>query len=73
MSSLSDGGFDAVLGDTVTAADEAFDGAYKTELEGLLGLSKAEIDAITPSDTTDLATYERLIAVVREASRKNVS
>ena len=73
MSDLSDDEFDALLGDAIAAADEAFNGTYKTEIEGLLGLSKAEIDAITPNDTTDLATYERLMAVVREASRKNVS
>ena len=72
MSDLSDDEFDALLGDAIAAADEAFNGTYKTEIEGLLGLSRAEIDAITPNDTTDLATYERLMAVVREASRKRL-
>ncbi len=53
-------------------ADEAFRGQYAEELKGLLGLSEAEIDAISPG-TTDLETYDRLIAVVREASRVNLA
>ena len=53
-------------------ADAAFNGKYKAELNGLLGLSKDEIDSITP-DTTDLQTYSLLIKVVEEASRKNLS
>lgn len=51
---------------------KAFEGIYKDALNELLGLSKADIDKITP-DTTDLEIYDGLIAVVKEASRINVS
>jgi hypothetical protein len=51
---------------------EAFEGKYKTEINNLMGLSKVEIDAITP-DTTDLETYDQLITIVKEASRVNLA
>jgi len=51
---------------------EAFEGTYADEIDGLLGLSRDEIDAITP-DATDLAVYDQLIEVVKDASRKNLS
>jgi hypothetical protein len=51
---------------------EAFEGKYADQLNELLGLSREEIDAVTP-DATDLAEYDRLIAVVREASRHNLT
>lgn len=51
---------------------DAFQGEFAEEIDGLLGLSREEIDAITP-DATDLATYATLIEVVKDASRKNVS
>ena len=51
---------------------QAFDGIYKEEIEGLLGLSREEIDRITP-DTTDLETYDQLITVVKEASAANIA
>ena len=50
---------------------QAFEGQYKSEIKSLLGLSKSEIDALTP-DTTDLETYDQLITVVKEASRANL-
>ena len=50
----------------------AFEGQYKDEINGLLGLSKKEIDSITP-DTTDLEVYDQLITVVKEASAANIS
>lgn len=53
-------------------ADEAFDGAYSEELNELSGLSKEEIDELTP-DTTDRRTYNVLMKVVEEASRQNIS
>ena len=53
-------------------ADEAFRGTYSQELSGLLGLSREEIDAITP-DTTDLEVYDKLITVVKEASANNIA
>jgi len=51
---------------------DAFVGTYAEEINELLGLSRAEIDAITPG-TTDLETYDQLISVVKEASRNNLS
>jgi len=51
---------------------EAFEGQYKDQLNGLMGLSKAEIDSITP-DLTDLEIYDQLITVVKEASRVNLA
>jgi hypothetical protein len=53
-------------------AEEAFEGQYTEELEGLLGLSRAEINAISPG-VTGFETYDRLIAVVKEASRVNLA
>ncbi|MBL4762058.1 MAG: hypothetical protein JKY93_05085 [Gammaproteobacteria bacterium] len=50
---------------------EAFEGRYKDEINGLMGLSKSEIDEITP-DLTDLEAYDNLITVVKEASRQNL-
>lgn len=47
-------------------------GRHKKHLDALLGISRAEIDAITP-DTADMDTYHKLIAVVTEATRKNVA
>lgn len=52
-------------------ADAEFRGQYAEEINGLLGLSKEEIDEITP-DTTDLETYNKLMIVVKEASRVNL-
>jgi hypothetical protein len=51
--------------------DREFDGEYAEELRTLAGISQAEIDAITP-DSTDVATYKKLMAVVEAASRHNV-
>jgi len=51
---------------------KAFEGEYKNELNELMGLSKTEIDAITP-DSTDMEIYDQLITVVKEASRVNLS
>jgi hypothetical protein len=38
----------------------AFEGQFREEINGLLGLSKEEIDGIAP-DTTDLEVYDQLI------------
>ena len=51
---------------------KAFKGQYKDELNKLMGLSKKEIDEITP-DTTDLEIYAQLISIVKEASAENIS
>ena len=56
----------------VEANRETFDGKYKEEIKGLLGLSKDEINRITP-DTTDREIYDQLITVVKEASAANIS
>ncbi|WP_226665062.1 hypothetical protein [Microbulbifer aggregans] len=50
----------------------AFEGQYKEQLNELMGLSRADIDSITP-DGTDMETYDQLITVVKEASRVNLA
>ena len=65
-------GFNADLKETLARGREAFKGKYKNELNELAGLSRAEIDKITP-DLTDLQKYDELITVVKEASRVNLS
>lgn len=64
-------GFEADLDATLEKGRNAFKGLYKTELNRLLGLSRTEIDKITP-DMTDLQKYDELITVVKEASRINL-
>ena len=51
---------------------QAFDGQYKNQINDLMGLSKSEIDLITP-DSTDMEAYDQLITIVKEASRINLS
>lgn len=51
---------------------EAFEGEYANEINELLGLSQAEIDAIVPG-ALDLQKYNELITVVKQASRHNLS
>jgi tRNA U54 and U55 pseudouridine synthase Pus10 len=65
---MAENRFDDLFAD----ADAAFNGRYKTELNQLMGLSKEEINAITP-DTTDLKIYAVLIKVVEKASKDNLS
>lgn len=50
----------------------AFEGQYREEIEGLLGLSREELDRITP-DKSDLEIYDQLITVVKEASAANIA
>lgn len=57
--------------ESMKRADEAFQGEYANEVEALLAMSRQDIDAITPGPI-DLETYDRLIEVVKEASRVNV-
>jgi len=64
-------GFDEDLQRDLRDARAAFEGKYKDELKALSGLSREQIDAITP-DGTDLETYDALIAVVKDASKKNL-
>jgi hypothetical protein len=56
----------------LAAGRKAFEGQYAAEINELMGLSRAEIDAITP-DATDLQVYDQLIAVVKRASQHNLS
>lgn len=65
-------GFENDFKETLRKGREAFKGKYKNELNLLLGLSRAEIDSITP-DTTDLQKYDELIALVKETSRQNLA
>lgn len=63
--------FKARMRQKMTENREAFEGQYQNELKALMGLSKAEIDQITPG-TTDLETYDAIISIVKEASRVNL-
>ena len=49
----------------------ALEGRYSDTYKELRGLSKDEIENITP-DTTDQEQYEALLAVVQEATRQNL-
>ena len=51
---------------------ESFEGKYGDELHDLLGLSREQIEAVTPG-TTGREEYSKLISVVEEASRMNIS
>lgn len=64
--------FEREVAAALQASHEAFMGQYKDELEQLTGLSREEIDKITPGKI-DLQKYDELIAVVKEASRNNIS
>jgi methionine aminopeptidase len=65
-------GWEEDIDAAIQASHEAFVGKFKNELRDLVKLAPEDIDGITP-DTTDVETYEKLIAVVKEASRKNIS
>ena len=54
-------------------ADAAFSGTYKNQLNDLLGLSKSEIEEVTPNGLTDMRIYNKLIDVVKQASKDNIS
>jgi vesicle coat complex subunit len=53
-------------------ADAAFNGIHKAELDELTGLSKEDIDSVTPG-TEDLRVYSVLVKVVEKASKENIS
>lgn len=65
-------GFEQDLDEALARSREAFQGKYKDELNQLMGLSKADIDSISPG-ITDVQIYDQLIAVVKEASRQNMA
>ena len=58
--------------DLFAEADAAFNGTYKNELNSLVGLSKEEIDSVTPG-TADLKTCSILVKVVEKASKDNLA
>ncbi|MCP4572675.1 MAG: hypothetical protein GY838_10025 [bacterium] len=58
--------------ESLRRADVSFKGKYKDEINELMGLSRDEIDAITP-DMTDMLVYKHLMTVVEEASRINLA
>jgi len=64
-------GFEKDLEETLKNGRIAFMGKYKSELNHLSGLSKEEIDEISPGNT-DLLKYDELIAVVKAASSANL-
>jgi len=49
-----------------------FEGKYGAELQGLLGLSKDQLEEIAPQ-VESAEVYAQLIAVVRAASARNLS
>ena len=55
-----------------SALRKQFEGKYKTEIDGLMGLSREEIDRITPGEL-DLQKYAELIEVVRIATESNLT
>lgn len=56
----------------VNDAIATWHGSYSQIYRELRNLSPEEIDDITP-DITDQQEYERLIAIVQEASKRNMS
>ena len=58
--------------DLFAEADAAFNGKFKSELNALSGMSREEIDSVSPG-TTDLQTYSVLIKVVEKASKDNLT
>lgn len=66
--------WDAMFAEMESAADRAertLNGQFSQIYKGLRNLSPEEIDSITP-DTTDQKEYERLIALVQEATERNL-
>ena len=53
-------------------AEKALEGQFSEFYKGLRNLTPEEIDSITP-DTTDQKEYERLIALVQEATARNLN
>lgn len=64
--------FERRLREKMTENRAAFEGRYADEINSLMGLSREEIDLITP-DVTDLEVYDQLTTVVKEASRVNMA
>lgn len=64
--------FEREVAAALEASHEAFMGKYKAELEALAGLSREDIDSVTPGGV-DLQKYDALVAVVKEASRRHMA
>jgi len=64
--------FEDALNKSLQSNEDAFKGKYEAQLKELLGLSADEINEVCPR-TTAMQDYDKLIAVVREASRNNLS
>jgi hypothetical protein len=64
--------FNRKLDADLDAGRKAFEGKYASELTELMGLSREEIEAVSP-DSTDLLVYDQLITVVKRASQHNLS
>lgn len=64
--------FERRLREKMAENRDAFEGQYADEINALMGLSREEIDLITP-DVTDLEVYDQLTTVVKEASRVNMA
>jgi hypothetical protein len=60
------------LKDVVKKNRAAFEGAHADDLEKLMGLSKQDLDAITPG-ISSVDVYAQLIDVVKAASAQNMS
>jgi len=58
--------------DLFKEADAAFDGHYKKTLDELTGLSDEQLKSAIP-DTEDRRVYDKLIILVKEASKDNLS
>lgn len=52
--------------------DSAFNGKYKSQIQGLYALSKEQVDSVTPG-VSDLQAYAELIAIVEKASAENLA
>lgn len=70
MTDLDD--FENAFKNALAESDKAFMGSHADALKSLSAMSQSEIDAITPG-AQDLQDYDKLIAVVRAASARNVS
>lgn len=71
----SDIDLDEIFAEMERAAERAraaMEGKFKDCYRELRALTPEEIDGVTP-DVTDQVQYERLLALVEEATRKNMS
>lgn len=75
MNGISDDEFQKMLDALDVAAGKAYsalDGEFEEFYRQLRALSPEEIDTITP-DISDQVDYERLLALVQEATERNLS